>query len=411
MPERPSPESLRIEEFTYPLPEERIAKFPLKQRDQSRLLLYHEGKINDHRFFELPDLLQPGDLLVFNNTRVIHARLHFQRESGAQIEILCLEPEDFDYHNAFTTPGKSTWTCLVGNAKKWKGEPLHLSFEWQGQKCQLSASLIVRNGMEASVSFSWDRPELPFDEVLRMAGELPIPPYLNRDTSTEDQVTYQTIYASIKGSVAAPTAGLHFTPELLQKLKDKGIEKAELTLHVGAGTFLPVKSETMAGHEMHRETILAERSQLEIILRALVDNRRIIAVGTTSMRSLESFFWFGNRTSLELDRHTTLTNQWEPYQTLPSKNAKQAIENILRKMEDADSLLLEGQTQLLIAPGYQPHLIHGLITNFHQPGSTLLLLVAAVSNNNWETIYEHALQNQYRFLSFGDSSLLWCNHQ
>lgn len=399
-----------MEDFTYSLPDERIARYPISERDQSKLLQYENGNLTTHFFKDLPEILEPGDLLVFNNTRVIHARLEFFKTSGTRIEIFCLEPEDLNYSRAFGTGGKCIWTCMIGNAKRWKGETLEIVIRISAKPVHLKANLLKRDGQQSQVQFTWDRPEITFGEILTQAGILPIPPYLNRETEASDLESYQTVYAKTEGSVAAPTAGLHFSKPVLNFLKQKGIQLEELTLHVGAGTFLPVKTATLEDHEMHRESLCVSREFLEKIQTAIRENRRIIAVGTTSLRGLESLYWFGASLSQSPNvSNGRVVQQWTPYQQNKPIKPSIAIETVLKLLDRTHSDFFEGSTQLLIAPGYKFTLVDGLITNFHQPNSTLLLLVAAFVGEDWKKIYQYALENNFRFLSFGDSSLLWPN--
>lgn len=397
---------IRIKEYNYDLPEARIAKFPLTPRDESKLLLYQQGKISETQFYHLPELLPKGALMVFNNTKVIQARLHFRKETGALIEVFCLEPfEPADYALSFQQRKRVSWGCLVGNLKKWKEEILHRELTVNGKKTRLSATRGETRGTSLCITFAWDNPELTFAEILEHAGELPIPPYLNRATEESDKETYQTVYSKIKGSVAAPTAGLHFTPRVLSELDIRGIERAELTLHVGAGTFKPVKSEEIAAHEMHTEWISIHRNTLQ----QLIDHQgQAIAVGTTSVRTLESLYYMG----LTLFQNPDATGealwvkQWQPYQTTENIPVVQALECVRNYLEKHNLESLHSRTQIMIAPGYEYRLVKALVTNFHQPQSTLLLLVSAFVKGDWKAIYDYALNHEFRFLSYGDSSLL-----
>lgn len=397
---------IRIKEYNYDLPEERIAKFPLTPRDESKLLLYQQGKISETQFYHLPELLPKDALMVFNNTKVIQARLHFRKETGALIEVFCLEPfEPADYALSFQQRKQVSWGCLVGNLKKWKEGTLHRALTVNGKKTRLSATRGEAHGTSLCITFAWDNPELTFAEILEHAGELPIPPYLNRATEESDKETYQTVYSKIKGSVAAPTAGLHFTPRVLSELDIRGIERAELTLHVGAGTFKPVKSEEIAAHEMHTEWISIHRNTLQ----QLIDHQgQAIAVGTTSVRTLESLYYMG----LTLFQNPDATDealwvkQWQPYQTTENIPVVQALECVRNYLEKHALESLHSRTQIMIAPGYEYRLVKALVTNFHQPQSTLLLLVSAFVKGDWKAIYDYALNHKFRFLSYGDSSLL-----
>ena len=399
-------EQIRIEEFNYPLPDERIAKFPLTKRDESKLLVYRNGKIDEAVFKQLSDYLPQGSMLVYNNTRVIQARMLFQKETGAQIEVFCLEPViPHDYALVFQQTESCSWLCLVGNLKKWKEGALHKTIRMDDKEVVLSAERIKTTGDSHLVRFSWNNPQVTFAELLDAAGILPIPPYLHRETRESDLQTYQTVYSKIKGSVAAPTAGLHFTPEVLAGLDAKGFTREEVTLHVGAGTFKPVKSEVIGDHEMHTEFISVRRSSIENIRTNL---GRIIAVGTTSVRTLESLYYMGrtlvnnpDATSEEL-----VVTQWTPYHETEEVTAHEALTALLDYLDRNQTDTLLSATQIMIAPGYEFKIVKGIITNFHQPKSTLLLLISAFVNGNWKSIYNYALDNDFRFLSYGDSSLL-----
>ncbi|KGL50847.1 S-adenosylmethionine tRNA ribosyltransferase [Porphyromonas canoris] len=402
-------ESIEIKSFNYDLPEERIAKYPLKERDSSKLLLFNENReIEDRSFYQLPELLPENSLLVFNNTKVIHARLHFRKETGAQIEIFCLEPlYPESYEINLSTQHEVTWICLVGNAKKWKpGTSVSLTLkDEKGKEITVYARYTPSTTPDSrNVTFTWDAP-VSFSEILELAGELPIPPYLNRKTEECDSETYQTVYAKWDGSVAAPTAGLHFTPDVLEAIKQKGIKTTPVTLHVGAGTFKPVKSELISQHEMHREMIVVQRATINTLLAHLGS---ITAVGTTSTRTLESLYYIGVHL-IENSSEPLFVAQFEPYHKSCSHTVQAALEAILKYM-DANGLdQIEGHTEIMIAPGFEFRLIDRLITNFHQPQSTLLLLISAFigGGDEWRKIYDHALKNDYRFLSYGDSSLLY----
>ena len=399
-------EQIRIEEFNYPLPDERIAKFPLTKRDESKLLVYRNGKIDEAVFKQLSDYLPQGSMLVYNNTRVIQARMLFQKETGAQIEVFCLEPViPHDYALVFQQTESCSWLCLVGNLKKWKEGALHKTIRMDDKEVVLSAERIKTTGDSHLVRFSWNNPQVTFAELLDAAGILPIPPYLHRETRESDLQTYQTVYSKIKGSVAAPTAGLHFTPEVLAGLDAKGFTREEVTLHVGAGTFKPVKSEVIGDHEMHTEFISVRRSAIENIRTNL---GRIIAVGTTSVRTLESLYYMG-RTLLNNPDATSeelVVTQWTPYHDTEEVTAHEALTALLDYLDRNQTDTLLSATQIMIAPGYEFKIVKGIITNFHQPKSTLLLLISAFVNGNWKSIYNYALDNDFRFLSYGDSSLL-----
>ena len=398
---------IKINDYNYPLPDERIAKFPMTERDHSRLLVYRGGQVSDDVFYNLPDYLPDGALMVFNNTKVIQARLHFRKETGALIEVFLLEPaQPADYEQMFQTTDRCAWLCLVGNLKKWKEGTLHRSFEVNGKPLTLSVERGAMQGTSHWVSFEWDNPSVSFAEILDVVGELPIPPYLNRDTQESDKTTYQTVYSKIKGSVAAPTAGLHFTDRVLSALDACGIDREEVTLHVGAGTFKPVKSEEIEGHEMHTEYICVHRRTIEKLIR---HQAQAIAVGTTSVRTLESLYYMGLKLmkNPDLNEEELHVNQWEPYeQPVSDVPAVEAIQAILAWLDRNQLEALHSSTQIIIAPGYEYKIVRMLVTNFHQPQSTLLLLVSAFVKGDWRRIYDYALAHDFRFLSYGDSSLL-----
>lgn len=399
-------QQISIEDYNYSLPDERIAKFPLPKRDESKLLLYRDGKVSESVFKHITDYLPEGSLMVFNNTRVIQARLLFQRATGAQIEVFCLDPAaPHDYELIFQQTEACNWICLIGNAKKWKEPVLSREITVAGQTVRLSAEKVQSYGETHQVRFSWDG-GFSFAEVLDAAGELPIPPYLHRKTEESDLKTYQTVYSKIKGSVAAPTAGLHFTPEVLADLDAKGFGREELTLHVGAGTFKPVKSETIEGHEMHTEYISVRRSTIE---RVMQNFGKIIAVGTTSVRTLESLYYIGVTLATHLDATSEelVVRQWMPYEDANNRlTPTEALQNILDYLDKHQLNTLITATQIIIAPGYEFKVVKGIVTNFHQPKSTLLLLISAFVKGDWKNIYDYALGHDFRFLSYGDSSLL-----
>ena len=386
------PRHIHIKDFSYNLPDERIAKHPLEKRDEAKLLLYNQEGIREDVFHNLTNYLQPGQLIVFNNTKVIYARLHFRKATGALIEVFCLEPHTpSDYQVNFSTTRRVTWTCLIGNMKKWKEGRLEQEIKVGDKLLTLTAERGGVSGTGFEVTFDWNDDTVAFSEILDAIGELPIPPYLNRDTEQRDLEEYQTVYSKIKGSVAAPTAGLHFTDELLSQLDAHGIERDEITLHVGAGTFKPVKSEEIEGHTMHSEWI---------------------AVARTSVRTLESLYYIGvilqqnpNATEEELR-----VPQWMPYeyaaQTVEPITTLQALQNILDYLERNNLPTLHTSTQIMIAPSYEYHVVRTMITNFHQPQSTLLLLVSAFVKGDWRRIYNYALEHDFRFLSYGDGCLL-----
>lgn len=403
------PKHIRISEFNYPLPDERIAKFPLPVRDQSKLLVYRHGEVSEDRFTSLPSYLPTGSLMIFNNTKVIQARLHFRKETGALIEVFCLEPiGPNDYALNFQQTEHAAWLCMIGNLKKWKEGTLKREMTVKEQPITLTATRGKCHGTSHWVDFRWDNPEITFADILEVFGELPIPPYLNRDTQESDKETYQTVYSKIKGSVAAPTAGLHFTPRVLDALKEKGIDLEELTLHVGAGTFKPVKSEEIEGHEMHTEYISVSYGTIE---KLIAHNGKAIAVGTTSVRTLESLYHIGvtllkNPDATEEELHV---HQWQPYETAEEAaniTSVKALQAILDYLNRHDMEALHTSTQIIITPGYDYKIVCAMVTNFHQPQSTLLLLVSAFVKGNWRKIYDFALGHDFRFLSYGDSSLL-----
>lgn len=393
-----------IENFTYDLPDERIAKYPLEQRDKSKLLIWDKGEISESQFSNIAEFLPENALLVCNNTRVIHARIVFYKTTGARIEIFCLEPiEPSDYVLSLSAKGSCEWKCMVGNLKKWKQGALVQKIDFGAKKIDFSAELIETEENTHRIRFSWNDDSVTFSEILMQIGELPIPPYLHRKTEEKDKQTYQTVYSKIEGSVAAPTAGLHFTPEVFEQLKAKNIHVEELTLHVGAGTFQPVKSETVEQHKMHSETFVVHIDSLKAIHKNLGN---IVAVGTTSVRTLESLYYIG-RKPLQEDEAFFKVNQWEPYKMAENDiSIDRSLQNIIDFLEKTNQTELHGETQILIKPGFRFRLTDRMITNFHQPQSTLLLLVSAFVDGRWKEIYDYALANDFRFLSYGDSSLL-----
>ncbi len=412
------PKHIHISDYNYPLPDERIAKFPIAQRDHSKLLVYRHGEVGEDLFYNLPKYLPKGALMVFNNTKVIQARMHFRKtdangeHTGALIEVFLLEPaEPSDYELMFQTTGHCAWYCLVGNLKKWKEGPLTRTITINQYPITVKATRGPIHGTSHRIDFEWDG-DVSFAEIIDAMGELPIPPYLNRETQESDKTTYQTVYSKIKGSVAAPTAGLHFTPEVLSALDAAGIDREELTLHVGAGTFKPVKSEEIEGHEMHTEYISVRRDTIQ----KLIDHSAsAIAVGTTSVRTLESLYYMGLKVMAnpELSEEQLHVEQWEPYESekgiVNSEKFATAVDALkaLASWMDAHELkVLHSSTQIIIAPGYDYKIVKMLVTNFHQPQSTLLLLVSAFVKGDWHKIYDYALAHDFRFLSYGDSSLL-----
>ena len=408
-------QNISIEDYNYPLPDERIAKYPLGERDASKLLVLKNGELTSSHFKNINNFLPKDSLLIFNETKVVRARLQFTKESGAAIEIFCLEPitGNGDYQLAFSSSSPSEWRCLVGNSRRWKNDKLSLEVEvnkatrQQDNKIQatLYAERLEKNDNYSVVRFSWEPAELSFAEILEAAGEIPLPPYLHREAEASDRERYQTVFAKHEGSVAAPTAGLHFTNELIDKLKNDGIAFEEVTLHVGAGTFRPVSSETIGEHEMHSETIVVRKSCIENLIKNC--NKTIIPVGTTSMRTIESLYWIGLMLIEEgLEERNLHLNQWFPYkerESLPS--AEESLSTILKYMEMHKMEVFHASTALMIAPSCKINIAKALITNFHQPKSTLLLLVSALIGNKWKEAYQYALDNDFRFLSYGDSCL------
>lgn len=398
--------NIRINDYDYSLPDERIAKFPIQKRDESKLLVYRHGEIEERRFLDLPVMLPKESLLVFNNTKVIQARLHFKKNTGALIEVFLLEPAaPKEYEQMFVSKGNCAWFCIVGNLKKWKGETLQQTVTVGNKRFLLMAKRKEQYHTSHWVDFEWEDHTVTFAEILDAIGELPIPPYLKRASQESDKTTYQTVYSKIKGSVAAPTAGLHFTKEVLEHLRQKKFQMEELTLHVGAGTFKPVKSETINDHEMHSEHFAVKRSTIQSLIQK---EGAIVAVGTTSVRTLESLYYLGGmlidkNDNKEPDWHVP---QWIPYETKCNWPLRDSLSALVDYMERHDMDVLHASTQIIIAPGYKYKVVNNLITNFHQPKSTLLLLVSAFVNGDWHRIYDFALSHDFRFLSYGDSSLL-----
>jgi len=398
-------ENIRMIEYTYPLPEERIAKYPLKERDRSKLLIYRNGQISHDCFKNLVDYLNSGSLLVFNETKVIRARLEFRKETGARIEIFCLEPySPADYNLAFEASYSVTWRCIVGNLRKWKKQALNRTITTNEFKFKLFAEKVAEKDGEQIIKFSWNNKKISFGEILEITGLTPIPPYLNRDSEEIDNNRYQTIYSKNRGSVAAPTAGFHFTDTILKELDRKKIDRAQVTLHIGTGTFKPVKSFTARGHKMHTERFFI--SQPELL--KLVENKQIIPVGTTSLRTIESLYWLGSkiRQNPTINPDNLTINQWEPYDQDISLSRNEIIETLLEFLDKNGKAKIEASTEIMIIPGYKFRMTDGLITNYHQPHSTLLLLIAAYVGEDWKKIYQYSLKNRFRFLSYGDSSLL-----
>ncbi|MEI7629133.1 MAG: S-adenosylmethionine:tRNA ribosyltransferase-isomerase [Bacteroidota bacterium] len=404
------PKDLQIKDFSYNLPDERIAKYPLANRDQSKLLIYKGEQISESVYQQIAKEIPENSLLLFNNTKVVEARILFQKETGATIEIFCLEPDDRypDITSAMLQKGKVFWKCLVGGAKKWKEPQISKSILIGGRTIAFTAERREQIADYYLIEFNWVDADISFAEILHAAGLIPLPPYLNRAAETSDLDRYQTIYAKYDGSVAAPTAGLHFTEAVFEQLDAKNIERAYLTLHVGAGTFKPVKAEKIEGHEMHAEFIEVSVALIQKIISKL--NEPIIPVGTTSMRTIESLYWLGVKTILRSDIALSelVINQWDPY-TLDASSisASEALQALIVWMQKNELELLITKTQIIIAPGYSFKIAKALITNFHQPQSTLLLLVSALIGEEWKRVYEYALENDFRFLSYGDGCLLW----
>lgn len=395
---------IRIEDYHYPLPEDRIAKYPLPERDASKLLVYRDGTVAERIFRQLPELLPSGALMVFNDTKVVPARLHFQRTTGAHIEIFCLEPvSPNEYNLAFATADRCTWKCVIGNAKRWKEDVLTLCNPERNPEVEtmgLEARLLSRDGQTGQVEFSW-KDGSPFSRVLEICGTIPIPPYLNRETEAVDSDRYQTLYARIRGSVAAPTAGLHFTDDVLERIRRKGIDTETVCLHVGAGTFLPVKSSNVSEHPMHREPFTVRKDFVE----KLLEKRPVIAVGTTSVRTLESLYYAGV-SILETGRPQDV-GQWVPYERTYGATTEESLRAIWNYLDENRLEELAVGTRIIIVPGFRFRITDLLVTNFHQPESTLILLVSAFTGGDWRTIYDFALSHDFRFLSYGDSSLLF----
>lgn len=392
---------IQISQYDYDLPDIRIAKYPLSQRDSSKLLVYKQGKIDQTVFSSISTHLPPRSLLVYNNTKVIHARLFFQKDTGAIIEIFCLEPiQPSDYQMVFQSTKRCTWKCMVGNLKKWKQGALTLVCDVKGVSIELVAERDMINS-QIHIHFSWNNVGVTFGDILEAIGKLPIPPYLHRESEENDEITYQTVYSKEQGSVAAPTAGLHFTDEVLARLHQTGICTTEITLHVGAGTFLPVKSATIGEHTMHTEMVVISKQTIKH-LQASIGN--IIAVGTTSVRSLESLYHIGVQVSKQ--QYHLSVSQWEPYSDHQLLSPFEALQAVIQYLNNNGLTEIRFSTNIIILPSYQRKIVTGLITNFHQPKSTLLLLIAAFVGEDWKKMYEYALNNDFRFLSYGDSSLI-----
>lgn len=398
---------IKIKDYNYPLTDVRIAKYPLSERDHSKLLIYDKGEIKEDVFYNIAEYLPKNALMIFNNTKVIQARMHFRKDTGALIEVFLLEPHaPADYEQMFQTTSECSWLCLVGNLKKWKGQQLGREINIKGKDVFVKVDYEREHHTSHLIKFSWNNNEVSFAEILDAIGELPIPPYLNRETQESDKTTYQTVYSKIKGSVAAPTAGLHFTDNVLTSVSNYGIDLEEITLHVGAGTFKPVKSDEIGEHNMHSEFVCVHKSTIE---KLLLHDGKAIAVGTTSVRTLESLYYVGLKLlkDKDLSEDELHVCQWEPYaDDVKQVSAVKAIEQIREYMEEKNVNSIHFSTQIIIVPGYGYKIVKMLVTNFHQPQSTLLLLVSAFLHGDWKRVYDYALSHDFRFLSYGDSSLL-----
>jgi len=394
---------IEIADFDYNLPDEKIAKYPLEQRHNSKLLIYKDNQISESIFYNINEALPKNALLIYNDTKVIQARLHFRKETGAKIEIFCLEPlSPTDYNLMFQSTSTCEWKCIVGNQKKWKEGVLTKELKIDKQKITLTAEKLS-SGANPTIRFSWDN-DVEFGQILEEIGNIPIPPYLNRDSEDKDKQTYQTVYSKYDGSVAAPTAGLHFTKEVMRKLEDKNFIFDRVTLHVGAGTFKPVKSETIGEHEMHFEHFIVSKT---LIQNLITNYGNIVAVGTTSVRTLESIYYIALKIANKRYADEFTVNQWEPYETSKNIDITEALNIILDYLNNNKLNQLRAKTQIMIIPGYKFKIINAIITNFHQPKSTLLLLISAITGENWKNLYKYALENNFRFLSYGDSSILY----
>lgn len=398
------PQKILIQDYTYDLPNERIAHHPLPKRDDSKLLVYKSGRIQDDRFFDIADHLPDNSLVILNNTKVIEARILFKKPSGGVIEIFCLQPHEQSMETVLQQKGSCKWQCLIGGASKWKpGQTLEKQLEIDDKPVMLHASYLGKIEDGFIIQFDWTPADLHFVQVIHAAGAIPLPPYIKRSAEQVDADRYQTIFGKYEGSVAAPTAALHFTDEVFGKLQEKGIDKAFVTLNVGAGTFKPVKAESIADHHMHGEDFTVEKNTLKKIIAA----EGIVVVGTTSLRTVESIYWLGVKLLKGLSGDTWILEQWEMYDLGEGIEFKKSLQAIIAWMEENNHEQLHCRTSMIIVPGYQFRIPSGIITNFHQPQSTLLLLIAAFIGEDWKKVYQHALQNDYRFLSYGDSSLLW----
>ncbi len=400
-------QSIRISEYNYNLPEFRIPKYPLSKRNNSKLLIYKDGNISSKPFNSISSIIPEGSLVVFNNTRVIHARLFFKKPTGSVIEVFCLSPNTpHDYQINFQQRKSVVWNCMIGNAKRWKNDSLYVTISIDGVDVILAAKKISKTENDTQVEFTWDNDNFSFSELLDAVGNLPIPPYLNREAEPDDDETYQTVYSKVEGSVAAPTAGLHFTPEVMSDLQNKNIQIEYLTLHVGAGTFKPVKSETILEHQMHSEFISVSR---QLVLSLLNNIDRIVVVGTTSMRTIESLYYIGKQIIDNPGKRFSrfYVSQWEPYEEVNLASPAESLEAIIQYLDEFNEAAIYAETEIIIVPGYTFHFPSAIVTNFHQPKSTLLLLISAFVGEAWRDIYNFALDNEFRFLSYGDSSILF----
>lgn len=397
---------INLDDYDYDLPEDRIAQYPVKERDMSQLLVYKEKKISKDIFRNVENYIPSDSLLVFNNTKVIRARILFRKTTGAAIEILCLEPLlPFEYELSFGSKEPVEWKCIIGNLKKWKSGNLTTTVIYKDQQYNLTAERICSEGEAWRIRFSWNSSLISFGELIEATGHIPLPPYIKREDEALDINRYQTVYSSINGSVAAPTAGLHFTNHVFEKFKKKGIRSVEVTLHVGAGTFQPIKAKNISDHEMHCEHFYITLKTIEMLLE---NQGKIIAVGTTSVRTLESLYWLGVKVIIRTsaDTNELTLGQWESYDMVSNITLRESLEALLKSIKDSSYSIIRASTSIMIIPGYKFRVINGMITNFHQPHSTLLLLVSAWIGESWKQVYRYALDNNFRFLSYGDSSLL-----
>ena len=397
---------INIDDYNYDLPDERIAQYPSRERDGSKLLIYNKGIISEDLFRNIASYLPADSLMVFNNTRVIRARIIFRKKTGANIEVFCLEPlSPRDYQQSFSSGSPVEWKCIIGNLKKWKDNSITCSFAAKGKHYSLSATKTKTEGEAWRILFSWDAPDMSFGDVIEATGHIPLPPYVKREDNDEDYIRYQTIYSQIDGSVAAPTAGFHFTEQVLGEIRNKGIGNVDLTLHIGAGTFRPVKTRDLTLHEMHCEHFIINKEVVETLLSP---HGKVVAVGTTSVRALESLYWIGVQLICKPDYESNefFIDQWEPYLYDKEYSLQETMLKILNFMNERNTGSIYASTKIMIVPGYKFRVTNAIITNFHMPGSTLLLLVAAWTGNDWKRIYRNAMDNGFRFLSYGDSSLL-----